>query len=373
VTPVSEPSQVLNLLRGLNKNYRHVKPVLTSKTHTFMSARSYLLLEELQLRQEDKADAGQAFVAGHSGTTGSGASASSGGSSGSGGSTGSSAPNSDGNRGSRSKNKRRGRGNYGSPSSSGGGGPSGGGQPTRPPAPWSGHANPWTGLVQAWGMPFRAPGSGVLGPRPPFQAQQAMLAHHSPPSTPGGASSTYGTQSWDNSALYAALQNAGVATQPPSSTDWYFDTGASTHMSSTSGITSSPTPLPFQSFITIGNGARLPVTHTAAATIPTSSSPLQLNNVLITPSLIKNLISVKQLTRDNNVSVEFDPVGFSVKDLATQTVILRCKGVGDLYPVRLPQHQAHTASSSDSVELAHLAHDADFAATLRALRSASPA
>ncbi|XP_066320126.1 uncharacterized protein [Miscanthus floridulus] len=29
--PVSEPSQVLNLLRGLNPRYRYVKPVITSK------------------------------------------------------------------------------------------------------------------------------------------------------------------------------------------------------------------------------------------------------------------------------------------------------------------------------------------------------
>ncbi|CAN6304614.1 unnamed protein product [Urochloa humidicola] len=42
--PVSEASQVLNLLRGLNRKYRHVKPVITSKHHTFMTARSYLLL-----------------------------------------------------------------------------------------------------------------------------------------------------------------------------------------------------------------------------------------------------------------------------------------------------------------------------------------
>jgi hypothetical protein len=45
--PVYEPSQVLNLLRGLNTKYRHVKQVITSKfpPHTIMSARSYLLLE----------------------------------------------------------------------------------------------------------------------------------------------------------------------------------------------------------------------------------------------------------------------------------------------------------------------------------------
>jgi hypothetical protein len=49
--PVSESSQVLNLLRGLNPKFRHVKPVINSKSppHTFMIACSYLLLEEIQL------------------------------------------------------------------------------------------------------------------------------------------------------------------------------------------------------------------------------------------------------------------------------------------------------------------------------------
>jgi hypothetical protein len=349
--PVSEPSQVLNLIRGLNKKFRHVKPVLTSKSYTFMSARSYLLLEELQLEQEDKNEAGQAFLAGHGVSATTGVSANPGGSPGSGsapsGNSTTTGADSGANRGFKNKNKRRGRG--GAPFSSGGGTSSGGAP--RPSAPWAANYNPWTGLVQAWPMPFQAPGSGVLGPRPPFPAQQAMLAHHQPPPTPA-SSSTSGASAWDNSALYAALNNAGVATHPPSSADWYFDTGASAHMSS-SGIISTPQSLPSPSFVIVGNGARLPVTHTAAAHIPTSSSPLHLHNVLVTPSLIKNLISVKNLTRDNNVSIEFDPYGFSVKDLATRTVILRSESSGDLYPLRLPQHHALTASSSSSVELWH--------------------
>jgi hypothetical protein len=201
-------------------------------------------------------------------------------------------------------------------------------------------------------MPFRPPASGVLGPRPPFPAQQAMLAHYQPPSTPD-ASSTLGGSPWDTNALYAALSSAGVATQPPSSADWYLDTGASMYMSTNSGILSFPHPLPTPSFITVGNGARLPVTHTATAAIPTTSSPLHLHNVLVTPSLIKNLVSVKQLTHDNNVSIEFDPVGFSVKNLATHTVMLQCESPSDLYPLRLPQHHAFTASTSPSVELWH--------------------
>lgn len=48
------------------------------------------------------------------------------------------------------------------------------------PAPAPG-ANSWTGLVQAWPVPWRAPGSGVLGPRPDTPPQQAMYAAPSAP------------------------------------------------------------------------------------------------------------------------------------------------------------------------------------------------
>lgn len=193
-------------------------------------------------------------------------------------------------------------------------------------------------------MPFRAPGSGVLGPRPP--AQQAMVAQQQPLPP-----AHYSPPAWDNSALYAALTSAGVATQPPSAADWYLDTGASSHMSSGSGI-APPSLTPFHSFVTVGNGARLPVTHTAAGVIP-ASTPLHLNNVLVTPSIVKNLISVRQLTRDNNVSIEFDPAGFSIKDMPTRKETLRCDSPGDLYPLRLPSPQALSASSPASVELWH--------------------
>jgi hypothetical protein len=44
-----------------------------------------------------------------------------------------------------------------------GGAPGGGGRPQRPGALWSAAYNPWTGLVQAWSVPFRPPSSSVLG------------------------------------------------------------------------------------------------------------------------------------------------------------------------------------------------------------------
>ena len=63
----------------------------------------------------------------------------------------------------------------------------------------------------------------------------------------------------------------------------------------------------------------LPVTATCVASLP---GHLSLNNVLVSPRLIKNLISVRQFTSDNNCSVEFDHAGCSVKDLTTQRVVL---------------------------------------------------
>jgi hypothetical protein len=86
----------------------------------------------------------------------------------------------------------------------------------------------------------------------------------------------------------------------------------------------------------LGNGAPLPAHCTGHASIPTPSSTLHLNHVLISPDLIKNLISVRALTRDNSVSVEFDPLGFSIKDLRTKTILLRCDSSGELYPLRSP-------------------------------------
>jgi hypothetical protein len=65
----------------------------------------------------------------------------------------------------------------------------------------------------------------------------------------------------------------------------------------------------------------MPVTHRSSTVITTNSSLLQLKSILISPSLVKNLISVRSLTRDNNVSVEFDPFDFSIKDLPTRMVL----------------------------------------------------
>ncbi|GKA39501.1 ribonuclease H-like domain-containing protein [Tanacetum coccineum] len=115
--------------------------------------------------------------------------------------------------------------------------------------------------------------------------------------------------------------------------NWNMDTGASSHLAENTGmLTSFSNPSLYKS-VFVGNGQPIPVTHTGHSLLHTPHKPLHLHHVLVTPNIIKNLISVRQFTRDNNVSVDFDAYGFSVKDYQTRRLLLRCDSTGDLYPV----------------------------------------
>ncbi|GJY07062.1 ribonuclease H-like domain-containing protein [Tanacetum coccineum] len=78
------------------------------------------------------------------------------------------------------------------------------------------------------------------------------------------------------------------------------------------------------------------------------------------PNIIKNLISIRQFTRDNNCTIEFDAFGFSVKDFLTRHILLRCDSSGDLYPVTKPS-TSPTAFLSISASTWHqrLGHPGD--------------
>ena len=172
-------------------------------------------------------------------------------------------------------------------------------------------ALPWTGRWRSGPPTPISPAAGHGGASPAVPPDQFPAPPL--PSAPQDSSAP-GAQPWDMQALYTSLGSTGVATTPPNASNWFLDTGATAHMTSNAGNLVQPRPFLFSTFVTVGNGAQLPVTHTGSLAIPTSSRPLYLNNVLVTPSLVKNLISVKQFTHDNNVSVEFDPAGFSIKD-----------------------------------------------------------
>jgi hypothetical protein len=73
--------------------------------------------------------------------------------------------------------------------------------------------------------------------------------------------------------------------------------------------------------------------------------PFYLNNVLVTPDIIKNLLFVHQFITNNWCSMEFDHFGLFVKDLATRNVITRCNSFGQLYTICLSTTRHPQAST----------------------------
>jgi hypothetical protein len=116
---------------------------------------------------------------------------------------------------------------------------------------------------------------------------------------------------------------------PLAITDWVTDSGASNHTSSAGNLPYVRPPLPTDlSSIIVANGSSLLVTSAGNITLP---GPFYLNNVLVTPDIIQNLLSVYHFTTDNWCSVEFDPFILSVKDLSSRNVIARCNSSWALY------------------------------------------
>lgn len=123
----------------------------------------------------------------------------------------------------------------------------------------------------------------------------------------------------------------------------------------------------------MGSGDFIPIVGHGSTTLPSLYPRFHLKNMFHAPKLIKNLISVRKFTTDNSVSVEFDPLGFSVNDLQMRARLLRCDSTGDLYPL-FSNSQAippvnNSAFTSISFDLWHnrLGHPGDV--VLRSLSS----
>ncbi|GKB41580.1 ribonuclease H-like domain-containing protein [Tanacetum coccineum] len=150
------------------------------------------------------------------------------------------------------------------------------------------------------------PGQGILGPAPAIYASQP---------TP--------------------LPSA-FSTMPLQDPTWHMDTCASSHLNFNASNLSIIFDKRLFPSVHVGDGKSIPVTNRGHGIIPSHHRPLHLHNVLVTPNIIKNLISVRQFTRDNNCTIEFDAFSFSVKDYLTRHILIRCDSSSDLYPVTKP-------------------------------------
>ncbi|KAJ9552319.1 hypothetical protein OSB04_016364 [Centaurea solstitialis] len=132
--------------------------------------------------------------------------------------------------------------------------------------------------------------------------------------------------------------------QPPDN-KWYMDTGSTAHLTSDSGKISNLFCLSKPRSLLVGNGYPIPIIGHGSTTLSHLNHKYYLNHVYHVARILKNLISVRKFTRDNNVSVEFDPFGFSVKHLKMGRIIMRCNSSGERYPISVGPVASSTATT----------------------------
>lgn len=135
------------------------------------------------------------------------------------------------------------------------------------------------------------------------------------------------------------------------------DTGATDHVHNNQGILYSCLDNSVPRHVLVEDGSKIVVvaTENTSFSLKNPHHPLYLNNVLITPFIIRNLISLRKFTRHNKCSIEFDEFGFFVKDIRTHQPLIQCDSDGPHYPV-LPQPPQVLLSTSSTVWHQHLGH-----------------
>lgn len=325
--PVSDKTLVMYMLNGLNEKFDHIINVIKHQKPfpSFEDAKSMLEMEETRLKKPHK---GTASHSDHSSS-----------------STALVSTVSDNSKNTTQRNQTRntrgnrrgyrGRGRYHN-------------YHQRPNYNW-GMQQSWPGQTPNWQQQQQ-------WPQPPYNGyQQRPYAPRGPQQFPHEA---HLADQYQPTRDFAEAFNTMTLAEP--SPNWYMDSAASSHMASTSGNLHSVVKLNTGNSVVVGNGSTIPIHFSGKSHITSNSRPLALNKVLIAPKLIKNPISVRRFTTDNLCSVEFDPFGFSVKDLQTRKTLLRSDSSGELYPVppSLQNSQLHSAFVCNSPDLWHkrLAH-----------------
>ncbi|GKF34074.1 hypothetical protein Tco_0107274 [Tanacetum coccineum] len=134
-----------------------------------------------------------------------------------------------------------------------------------------------------------APTSLSTPPRFPMPAQVPLYY-------PAGPAQSVPTQSTSNPGQATVLPHAFTTgtLQDPSSGAWNMDTSASSYLNNSTTSLSIVLNSCMYSTVSVGDGHAIPVTNTGHSILSTPFKSLRLNNVLITPHIVKNLISISR-------------------------------------------------------------------------------
>lgn len=127
--------------------------------------------------------------------------------------------------------------------------------------------------------------------------------------------------------------------------NWYVDSGARHHITNNSNNLTTGEKYEGKEHLIVGNREEVKISHVGSSLIHLpSNKPLKIQNVIYSPSIKKNLLSVSALTSQNTVVVEFDSEFFFVKDKHTRRVILQGRPRDGMYQLSIPQSSSHTST-----------------------------
>ena len=116
---------------------------------------------------------------------------------------------------------------------------------------------------------------------------------------------------------------------------WFLDSGATHHVTANGKSLNAKTEYSSTGKLSISDGSSLFISHIGNIKFPTLQ-PLMLHDILLVPSIAKNLISISKFTLENDVIVEFDSSYYYVKEKPSNKVLLHSLLKNGLYELKLP-------------------------------------
>ncbi|KAH9695792.1 Fe2OG dioxygenase domain-containing protein [Citrus sinensis] len=139
----------------------------------------------------------------------------------------------------------------------------------------------------------------------------------------------------------------------PADQGWYLDSGATHHLTNNVANMNIREELRGSDQLIIGNGQGLPITHIGDAFLTFKSSntkhhhpQIALKDILLVPSITKNLLSISKLTSDNHLYVEFVGNICYVKYSLKRQVLLQGLAEKGLYRLLLKSSPSSSSPSS---------------------------
>ena len=123
---------------------------------------------------------------------------------------------------------------------------------------------------------------------------------------------------------------------------WLTDTGATNHLTANLNNLQGPATYKGTEQVSVGNGQSIPINNIGNGQLCTKFYNFRLQNLLHSPRISSNLLSVHKLCKENNCSCYFDSNKFLIQDLPSGKVLYKSFSKNGLYPI-------HTHSTSPSV------------------------